>query len=100
MSNHFVSTTATESRCRHCRRPTLTALDEGQPAHVDATPLPDRQAEINALLNNRRTYTHTTYGQLHYRDENKLRNPTTPGARIHAEHKCVGTKQLTLDIGG
>lgn len=95
MSGYLISTTAAEAKCPHCRRLILTALDEGSIARVDATALLDRQAEITALLDGRRTYTHTTYNQLVYRDATRITGNSIRGP-IHAEHRCVGTKQTTL----
>lgn len=95
MSGHFISTAAKEARCPHCRRPILTALDEGLTARVDQAPLPDRQAEIAALLDGRRTYVHTTYNQLVYRDASRIAGGSIQGP-IHAEHRCIGTKQLAI----
>lgn len=99
MAEHFVTTTAKEARCPRCGAATLTAHDEGMPARVDVTPLRDHTAEIVALLENRRTYLHTAYGQLHYRDETQLKKPHDPSARIHAQHICETNEQLTLNIG-
>lgn len=96
---HFVTTVATPTRCKRCGAAILTALDEGLNARVDATPLRDRQAEIAALLDGRRTYKHTIYGQLHHRDETQLRKPHDPGMRIHAEHQCTRNEQLAIDLG-
>lgn len=99
MSDHLINTTAKQSRCHRCAAAILTALDEGSTARVDATPLPNRQAEIAALLDNRRTYDHPLYGQLHYRDETRIARNKDRWP-IHAEHKCAAKpKQLTLDIG-
>ncbi len=92
---YLISTTAKQDCCPHCRRPILTALDEGQTARVDPTPLPDRQAEIAALLDGRRTYVHTANRHLVYRDASRITGNTIRGT-IHAEHKCVGTKQTAL----
>ncbi|MFI6160370.1 hypothetical protein ACIA59_10520 [Micromonospora haikouensis] len=93
---HLISTVATETRCHRCHAPILTALDDGVPARVDATPLPDRTAEINALLDGRWTYTHTANRHLVIRDEHRIASTTITGT-IHAEHKCTGPTQLTLD---
>ncbi|MEU5549224.1 hypothetical protein ABZ738_05595 [Micromonospora sp. NPDC047793] len=96
MTRHLISTTATPGTCPRCRRPVITALDDGIPARVDATPLPDRQAEIAALLEGRWTYTHTTNRHLIHRDAARITANTLTGT-IHAEHKCTGAIQLTLD---
>lgn len=96
MSQHFVSTLTKETRCPRCHTALLTALDDGVPARVDAAPLPDRTAEIAALLDNRMTYIHTTNRHLIYRDATRITGNTIPGT-IHAEHKCTGPAQLTLD---
>lgn len=102
MTEHLVTTIAKQQRCHRCRAPILTALDEGLTARVDATPLRNRDAEIAALLDNRRTYNYTSYGHLYYRDEWRIAASIPPGTAIHAEHKCStqkGPQQLTLDIG-
>ncbi|MCX4474835.1 hypothetical protein OOK41_31745 [Micromonospora sp. NBC_01655] len=96
MRQHFISTTATEARCPRCHAALLTALDEGLPVRVDATPLPDRAAEINALLDGRWTYTHTANKHLVIRDEHRIAANTMRGT-VHAEHKCTGPTQLTIE---
>lgn len=96
MTTPFRSTTATDTRCPACRAQTLTALDEGIPARVDAAPLPDRQAEIAALLNGQATYVLTTNRQLIHRDAERITANTLHGT-IHAEHKCSPPAQLTID---
>ncbi|WP_245603603.1 hypothetical protein [Salinispora cortesiana] len=96
MNQHFLSTIAAESRCPRCRKPILTALDEGSPARVDTTPLPDRASEIAALLDNRATYTLTRNQHLIYRDAHRITANTLQGT-IHAEHTCTRPTQLTLD---
>lgn len=103
MSDHLITTVAKQQRCHRCNAPILTAHDEGSPARVDTTPLQNRQAEITALLDGRRTYNHTSYGHLYYRDEWQIAAPIPPGTTIHAEHQCSSTdkgpQQLALDIG-
>ena len=84
---YFVSTAALESRCPRCRTPILTALDEGLTARVDLTPLPDRRAEIDALLTGRWTYVRTRDRHLIYRDSHRI-IAGTPRGPIHGEHKC------------
>lgn len=96
MSQHFISTTTAETRCPRCHKPLLSALDGGIPARVDATPLADRAAEIAALLDGRWTYTHTTNRHLIIRDADLIAAGTLRGT-IHAEHKCAGAIQLTLE---
>lgn len=93
---HLASTTADDAECPRCHKPILTALDEGLTAHVDATPLPDRQAEIAALIEGRWTYTLTTYRQLIHRNAQRITADTMRGT-IHAEHRCAGIVQLTID---
>lgn len=96
MTQHFISTVAAEATCPRCRARTLTALDEGIPARVDATPLPDRQAEIAALLNGQWTYVLTNNKHLAIRDASRITGNSLRGT-IHAEHKCTGPTQLTFD---
>jgi hypothetical protein len=96
MSQHFISTVTTESRCPRCHTPLLTALDEGVTARVNAAPLPDRAAEIAALLDGRWTYILTANKHLVLRDANRIASGTLRGT-IHAEHKCTGPTQLTFD---
>ena len=93
---HLVSTVTTEARCHRCHAPLLTALDDGVPARVDATPLPDRTAEINALLDGRWTYTHTANRHLVLRDEHRIATNALNGT-VHAEHTCTGPTQLTIE---
>lgn len=96
MTGHFASTAAKATECPRCRAALLTAHDEGLRATVDLEPLADRAAEIEALLDGRWTYTHTQWGHLVYRDASRIAAGTLRGT-IHAQHKCVGTVQLTLD---
>ncbi|NIL59927.1 hypothetical protein [Salinispora arenicola] len=96
MIQHLTSTSATETRCPRCRTALLTALDDGIPARVNATPLPDRQAEITALINGQWTYTLTRNQHLVIRDAERITADTLQGT-IHAEHTCTGPTQLTLD---
>lgn len=95
---HFASTTTKPGRCRRCRAPILTALDEGLPATVDATPLPNQAAEITALINNLWTYVHTRSGYLIHRDARRIAHNSIAGT-IHAQHTCVSPTQLVIDIG-
>ncbi|MEU8329831.1 hypothetical protein [Micromonospora sp. NPDC048839] len=96
MPDTFKSTATTPTRCERCHAPLLTALDEGLAARVDATPLPDRQAEIAALLNGQWTYTHTNNRHLVVRTPERITAGLLRGT-THAEHKCNGPTQLTLD---
>jgi hypothetical protein len=92
---HFQSTTVTETRCPRCHRAILTALDEGLRVTADTTPLPNPQAEVAAILDNRRTYTRTQFGWLIFRDASRIAGNSLRGT-IHAEHKCTGPQQLAL----
>lgn len=95
--SHLVSTPATDTTCPRCRTPLLVALDEGLTARVDATPLPNRQAEITALLDSRWTYTHTRSNHLIHRDAPRIAAGTLHGP-IHAEHRCGNRpQQLTIE---
>ncbi|MDG4799030.1 hypothetical protein [Micromonospora sp. WMMD980] len=96
MSRHLISTVATEHRCDRCRAPIITAHDDGIPARVDTAPLPDRQAEIAALLDGKWTYTLTLNRHLIHRDAERITANNLTGT-IHAEHKCAGPTQLTFD---
>ncbi|MBM0274121.1 hypothetical protein [Micromonospora tarensis] len=96
MSDTFKSTLTAPTRCPRCHAPTLTALDEGIPARVNATPLPNRQAEIDALIQGLMTYTHTNNRHLVYRTPERITANTLRGT-IHAEHHCNGPTQLTFD---
>lgn len=96
MTQHFASTRATDARCPRCHAALLTALDEGLTARVDATPLPDRDAEIAALLDGRWTYTLTANRHLIMRAAHRIAANTIRGT-VHAEHKCTGPTQLTFD---
>jgi hypothetical protein len=91
----FQSTRTTESRCPRCHASILTGLDEGLTARVDATPLPNPQAEIDAIIRDLRTYTLTQFGWLVFRDATRIKGGT-PRGTIHAEHKCTGNAQLAL----
>jgi hypothetical protein len=93
---HFVSTAATEKPCPRCRTAVLIALDEGVPARADAQPLADRQAEIAAILNGLWTYTLIGNRELVHRDASRIQDRTLRGT-VHAEHKCAGRIQLTID---
>jgi hypothetical protein len=96
---HLISTTATDTHCPRCHAPVITALDSGLTARVDRVPLPDAQAEIAVLLDNRRTYTLTRYHHLIHRDPGHIANGTLNGT-THAEHKCAHNEQLQLDLNG
>ena len=93
---HFISTPAQLTTCPRCKLPILTAHDEGLRVRVDLIPLPDRQAEIAALLEGRWTYTRTRNGHLVHRDATRIAAGTITGP-IHADHKCVGPEQLLID---
>lgn len=93
---HFASTTATEQTCPRCKARLLVALDEGLTARADAAPLTDPAAEIAALLDGRWTYTYTAFGHLVHRDATRIKANTIRGT-IHAQHRCTGNVQLTLD---
>lgn len=96
MTRHLISTVAGDHRCDRCRAPIITALDDGIPARVDATPLRDRQAEIAALLDGKWTYVLTINRHLIHRDADRITANNIAGT-IHAEHKCTGPAQLTFD---
>jgi hypothetical protein len=84
---YFMSTKAKADQCRRCRGRVLAALDEGLAVRVDAEPLPDREAEIAALLAGLWTYVHTEYGDLIHRDACRIAGGSIQGT-VHAEHKC------------
>lgn len=86
MYDHLISTVATEKTC-HCGITILTALDSGSPARVDAAPLPDRPAELTALIEGRWTYTRLHCGWLAYRDASTIAAPPATGT-VHQEHRC------------
>lgn len=96
MTAYLVSTTATDTRCPRCRAAVITAIDEGIPARVDATPLPDRTAEIAALLDGKHTYVLTDRRHLFHRDASRIAGGSIHGT-IHAEHTCAGPTQLTIE---
>ncbi|MEV4384379.1 hypothetical protein AB0J68_01420 [Micromonospora sp. NPDC049580] len=96
MTKAFQSTVATPQPCDRCHAALLVALDEGLTARVDATPLPNRQAEIAALIQGLWTYTHTNNRHLVYRSAERITGNTLRGT-IHAQHQCNGPTQLTLD---
>jgi hypothetical protein len=84
---HLISTRSRTITCPRCHATLLAAHDSGEPVTVDATPLPDRTAEIAALLQNRRTYIHTFGRQLIHRTPEKIR-AGWPTGTIHARHQC------------
>lgn len=94
--SHFISTPATLSTCPRCRLPTITAHDEGIPVRADLLPLPDRRAEIAALLQGRTTYTRASNSHLITRVAERIAADTIAGP-IHAEHRCAPPAQLTID---
>lgn len=96
MTQYLHSTVAKDTRCDRCQAPLLAALDEGIPARVNAKPLLDRQAEITALLNGQWTYVLTSNRHLILRDASRIAANTLRGT-IHAEHKCTGAEQLTIE---
>ncbi|GAB7039724.1 MULTISPECIES: hypothetical protein [Catenuloplanes] len=97
---HLLSTPAALSRCPRCRSITITALDEGIRVRADLIPLPDRNAEIEALLDGRRTYSRLRNNELAYRYPYRMKDPVLNGP-IHAQHQCPPRPmQATIfDIG-
>jgi len=89
-SDHLATTAARDSTCARCGAPTLVGLAEGLTARVDVTPLPDRAAEIAALLANKATYTRMRNKELVHRDAGRIGDPHLRGD-IHAQHKCLPT---------
>jgi hypothetical protein len=91
---HFQSTTVTETRCPRCHRAILTALDEGLRVTADTTPLPNPQAEVAAILDNRRTYTRTQFGWLIFRDArpNRRQQPPRHHPRRTQMHRPATTR--------
>lgn len=87
MSQHLITTVATETDCPRCGAVILAGVAEGLHARVDPTPLTS-DAEILALAVGRWTYTHTSVGELVRRDFGRitgnrhLRGPTLP------DHQC------------
>lgn len=99
MTDHLATTRAKPDTCHRCHDPILIGLAEGLTVRVDATPLPDRDAEIAALLAGLRTYTKFANNELAYRDANRIsekREPWLAPRQIHAEHKCTRPEQQTL----
>lgn len=101
MTDHLVTTRARSDTCHRCQDPILIGLAEGITTRVDAAPLPDRDAEITALLAGLRTYTRFSNSELAYRDagrirEHQRRDPRLPKRDIHAEHKCTRPEQGVL----
>ena len=86
MSQHLISTRTQTQTCPGCQAPLLVALDEGEPARADATPITIQQ-EIAVLLDNRRTYTHTQGRSLIHRTPERIRSGWPTGT-IHPAHKC------------
>lgn len=96
--SHLISKPTTETTCPRCRTATLSGIDEGIPARVDRAPLATQAAEIAALVDNRRTFTHTANRFLIYRDASRIAGGQLNGrGTVHAEHKCTGQVQLTID---
>lgn len=96
MTKAFQSTLAAPESCDRCRAPLLVALDEGLTARVNATPLPNRDAEIAALIQGLWTYTLTNNRHLIYRSAERITAGMLRGT-IHAQHHCNGPQQLTFD---
>lgn len=96
MTDHLVTTRAKPDTCHRCQDPILIGLAEGLTARVDITPLPDRDAEIAALLAGLRTYTCFSNSELAYRDPTRIRDPRLNRRDIHAEHKCTRPEQGVL----
>ena len=94
--SHLISKPASETTCPRCRRQTLSGIDEGIPARVDRAPLATPAAEVNALLHGRRTFTLTRNRFLIHRDASRITGGQLRGT-THAEHKCTGQVQLTID---
>lgn len=92
---HLASTKATIATCHRCGTPTLTALDTGITARVDAQPLDTPHAEIAALLEGRETFTRTPGGQLIRRTAERIHSGWLKGT-IHAAHKCTRNEQEAL----
>jgi hypothetical protein len=95
-SPYLVTTRAQPAACPRCEAPTLVGLAEGITARVDAAPLPDRQAEIAALLAGLHTYTRLSNSELIYRDASRIRDPRLNRRDIHAQHKCTRPEQGEL----
>lgn len=94
---HFICTPAKLTACPRCRLPIITAHDEGLRVRADLVPLPDTpQAEIAALLEGRATYTRLINGELVTRSAERIAARTLNGP-IHADHRCTGQIQLTID---
>lgn len=96
MNQHLITTRAQPDTCHRCQHPILTGHAEGLTARVNATPLPDREAEIAALIAGLHTYTRLLNGQLVFRDATRIRDPYLNKRAIHAEHKCIRTEQGVL----
>lgn len=84
--DHLISTNTRAITCPRCGTALLAAHDRGRPVTVDAEPLPDRNAEIAALLRNLHTYIHA-YRQLIHRTPEKIRSGWPEGT-IHVTHQC------------
>lgn len=93
MRKHLITTRAQPDTCHRCQHPILIGYAEGLSARVNATPLPDRDAEIAALLTGLHTYTRFSNGELAHRDANRIRDPYLSKRDIHAEHKCTRPEQ-------
>ena len=96
MADHLATTRAKPDTCHRCQDHILTGLAEGLTARVDATPLPDRNAEIAALLAGLRTYTCFSNHELAYRDPTRIRDRRLGKCDVHAEHKCTRPEQGVL----
>lgn len=96
MRKHLITTRAQPDTCHRCQDPILIGLAEGLTARVNITPLPDRAAEIAALLAGLHTYTRFSNGELAHRDANRIRDPHLATRAIHAEHKCTRPEQGVL----
>jgi hypothetical protein len=83
---HLISTVAVTRICP-CGARTLVALDSGSTARVDSDPLPDRAAELTALIDDRWTYSLIRVGWLVHRDADVIAAGTLDGP-VHREHRC------------
>lgn len=90
--SHLITTVAKQDTCPRCRQPTLAALDAGIPARVDIQAI-DQAGELAALLDNKWTYEHTTWGSLIHRDATRIA-AGPPRGTIHAQHKCPRTRDV------
>jgi hypothetical protein len=96
VADHLISTIATEQTCR-CGTRLLVALDSGISVRVDARQLPDRTAELTALVEGRYTFTRIHIGYLVLRTAGEITAPALTGT-VHREHRCPSRPdQLTID---